>query len=302
MITGKLATAKPLMLVVNSICVLAVMAKGGELSAAKSGKFRVHRDIVYVQRESGPLLADVYQPGGKGPFPGVLVIYGGGWTFGDKSQMRYIASRLAESGYTAVSINYRRAPQHIFPSQLEDCRAAIKWLVDHAAEYKVDSNALAAYGYSAGGQLALLLAMQDRTNDGTPADVPRLFALVAGAAPCDFRDFPPQSPVLAYYLGGSRQSNQRQYELASPANFVSPEDPPTFLYHGLQDGLVDVSNSKSLEKLLKDAAVEVESYWIPSAGHLGAFVNREAMEKAIAFLEQHRPDSGLAAGSLVGSK
>ena len=133
--------------------------------------------------------------------------------------------RLVEHGYVACSIDYRLAPKHPFPAQIDDCKAAVRWLRCHAKEFKMDAARIGGYGYSAGGQLVALLGVTDR-NDGlegpdATADSPstRLQCVVAGGAPCDFRSMPADSIGLAYWLGGSRAEKPLAYQQASPLQF-----------------------------------------------------------------------------------
>src|SRR5262249_35028498 len=130
------------------------------------------------------------------PFPGMLVVHGGAWRVGSRAQLAWIASALADRGYTAVAISYRLAPSATFPAQLYDCQAAVRWMRSHASEYKIDPKHIGGFGYSAGGHLVALLGALDDNElkeDGLPADAPsaRLQVVLAGGAPCDFRDLPP---------------------------------------------------------------------------------------------------------------
>src|SRR4051794_20174400 len=100
------------------------------------------------------------------PRPGIVVIHGGGWIEGDKSSFVFRDRRapaniveFARQGFVAVSINYRLAQEAPFPAALEDCKAAVRWLRAHAKEYNLDRGHIGAYGNSAGGHLAMLLAM-----------------------------------------------------------------------------------------------------------------------------------------------
>jgi len=127
--------------------------------------YDVYRNLVYSEPQGHRLRADLYVPRGKGKFPGVVLIHGGGWRTGSKGHMVVHARRLAERGYVAMSINYRLAPRHKFPDQIHDCKAAVRWMRAHAEEYQVASERLAAYGYSAGGHLACLLGTTDH-DDG----------------------------------------------------------------------------------------------------------------------------------------
>src|SRR5215211_7666243 len=155
----------------------------------------VLRNQVFVERDSGPLAADVYRPQGAGPFPGMLVVHGGAWRMGARADFAVIAHRLAERGYTAVAVDYRLAPTYKFPAQIYDCQAAVRWMRSHATELKIDPARIGGFGYSAGGHLvALLGTLNDKElrEPGLPANAPsaRLQAVVAGGAPCDFRILP----------------------------------------------------------------------------------------------------------------
>jgi len=244
---------------------------------AAEPSYETIRSLVYAPREDEPLRADVYRPAGKGPFPGVLCVHGGAWTVGNKNQMAAIARQLAEAGYTAVTINYRLAPKYKFPAQIEDCRAALLWMRENARQYKIDPDRLGAWGYSAGGHLVALLG-----TSGTG-----LKAVVAGGAPCDFRNVPLDSQRLAFWLGGTRHELPKIYQAASPAEFVSADDPPMFFYHGQLDGVVPVEHPTEMAAELKRLGVTARLYVVPKAGHLGAFVDRSAVTEAVRFLDQH---------------
>ncbi len=271
-------TAIPAAVLAGCVAVSAAPALAAEPA------YETIRDLVYASRNDQPLRADVYRPTGQGPFPAVLCVHGGAWMFGSKSHVAGIARRLAEAGYTAVAVNYRLAPKHKFPAQLEDCRAALLWMRKDAKQHKIDPNRLAAWGYSAGGHLVALLGAS-----GTG-----LKAVVAGGAPCDFRQTPPDSPKFAFWLGGTRGRLPKVYRSASPANFVSPDDPPMFFYHGQRDSAVRLDQPTAMVAKLKRSGVTAKMYVIPDSGHLGAFFNRKALAEGIKFLDKHlvvsRPD------------
>ncbi len=142
----------------------------------------------YVERDSGPLSADVYMPhDGAGPFPGMLVVHGGAWRMGSRADLAAIARALAEHGYVAVAIDYRLAPHDKFPAQINDCQAAVRWMRSHASEFKIDPDRMGGFGYSAGGHLAALLGTlgdNDLREKGVPKGAPsaRLQVVLAGGA------------------------------------------------------------------------------------------------------------------------
>jgi acetyl esterase/lipase len=242
-----------------------------------SWNFQMIRDVIYKQEGDESLLADVYEPLGKGPFAGVLLVHGGAWISGNKTQLDGIAKFLASQHYAVVAINYRLAPKYKFPAQIEDCRDALKWMRDHAAEYKIDAKHLAGWGYSAGGHLVTLLGLT----------TPGLAAIVTGGTPCDFREMPPDNPYLSSWLGDTRRNKPEAYDAASPARFVSADDPPIFFYHGETDRLVPLAQPKALAAELTKAGVHAEMYTVAKAGHVGGMSDREAVFRGKKFLDQY---------------
>jgi acetyl esterase/lipase len=260
--------------------------------ASADEAYDVIPDQVYVERESGPLKADVYVPRCGGPFPAMLVVHGGAWASGTKAQLSGIAQGLAKLGYVAAAISYRLAPQDQFPAQVYDCQAAVRWLRANAAKYKADPDRIGGYGYSAGGHLVALLGAMDDDDfrePGVAADAPsaRLQVVVAGGAPCDFRMLPADSGRLAYWFGGTPAEKPDAYRDASPANYVTNDDPPMFFFHGVDDELVPLRSPRRMVEKLQQAGVPVEMVEIPGAGHIAAVVDRTAMSQAVAFVEKN---------------
>jgi acetyl esterase/lipase len=249
----------------------------GATPGLASWNFETIRDIVYKRNGDESLLADIYEPLGKGPFAGVLLVHGGAWISGNKTQLDGIAKFLAAQHYAVVAINYRLAPKYKFPAQIEDCRDALQWMRDHAAEYKIDAKHLAGWGYSAGGHLVTLLGLT----------TPGLAAIVAGGAPCDFREMPLDNPYLSSWLGDTRRKKPEAYDAASPAKFVSADAPPVFFYHGETDHLVPLAQPKALAAELTKAGVHAEMYTVAKAGHVGGLSDREAVLRGKKFLDQY---------------
>jgi acetyl esterase/lipase len=124
---------------------------GGELPGVKS-----LRDLEYARAGEKSLLLDLYLPEkSRHSLPLIIWIHGGAWTGGDKADCP--ARRLLQRGYAVASINYRLSNEAIFPAQIEDCKAAIRWLRAHAKQYGLDADHFGAWGSSAGGHLVALL-------------------------------------------------------------------------------------------------------------------------------------------------
>ncbi|MDG2382785.1 MAG: alpha/beta hydrolase [Pirellulaceae bacterium] len=241
----------------------------------------IERNVEYLRRETVQLLADIYQPTGDGPFSGVLMVHGGAWMSGNKSHVVQHAKRFMRRGYVVVAINYRLAPRHKFPAQLEDCRAALRWMRSNSEKYRIDPTEIAGFGYSAGGQLVCLLGLN-------PSEDHRecLQAIIAGGAPCEFRQIPESSKALAYWLGSTRRDRPDIYRNASPTSFVTSDDPPVFLFHGASDSLVRSSSSLDLYQRLQDKGVESKMHMVADSGHLKTFFDPESSNLAVEFLDE----------------
>ena len=115
----------------------------------------------------------------------------------------------------------------------------------------------------------------------------RLQCVVAGGAPCDFRALPARSPLLLYWLGGTRLDKPQLYEQASPVSFISKDDPPMFFFHGAVDNIVPLASPRQMSEQLTAAGCDAQMYVVPNAGHGAAFVDPQAGAQAIKFLDAH---------------
>lgn len=268
------------------------LALMGAALAAADDKPQRHADVVYASPGGADLLADVYVPSGEGPFPAVLVVHGGAWRSGGKTQMRFVAERLAAEGYVAVAIAYRLAPKHKFPAQVDDCLSAVRWMRDQAAQYKIDPQRVGVWGYSAGGHLAAMLGGLDSSagfagHEGAVHGATRVQAVVAGGAPCDFRPIEADNEQLVYWLGATRAQDASRYDRASPIVYASRDDPPVFFYHGEKDSTVEIKHPRAMAEALRGLGVPAEVHVVPEAEHIKAIFDRPAADEAIKFLNRH---------------
>ena len=251
----------------------------------------VHRNIAYVDSGDARHEADIYVPPGEGPFPGVLMIHGGAWMTGSKGHMLGHARTVVDAGYTVMSINYRLAPKHKFPAQVDDCKAAVRFMRDNAQKYKIDGKKIATYGYSAGGHLACLLGMTDAEDGLEGSDLAdeatdtRVQCVIAGGAPCEFRTMPKRVSALGYWLGGTREKVPENYRLASPTTFATADDPPVFFFHGEKDTLVPEISPKALMTALEAHDIKCQFHVVSGKGHIGAFLDRNSPKEAVKFLD-----------------
>lgn len=248
---------------------------------ARHCPIRAETDLVYGEVGGQKLFADIYRPDDDALRPGVLLIHGGAWSSGDKWNLSDHARELAQSGYVVFNVNYRLAPNSKYPAQIEDCRRAIQWMEQVAQQYHLDSSRLGVYGYSAGGHLAALLAVENRP------DLPTIKVAIVGGAPCDFSFIPANSRAIAHVMGGTRAQLPHVYRDASPITHASADDCPIFFFHGETDLIVPPATSRALCERLNALGVETCYYSVEKQGHLITFIHPDARREAIKFLDKH---------------
>jgi acetyl esterase/lipase len=227
-----------------------------------------YRTLIYSSPDGVNLTLNVY-PGQKpGLRPCVLVIHGGSWSGGDSRQLPELNSRLADDGYTVVSINYRLAPRYRNPAPVEDVAAALSYIRARARQLSIDTSSFVLLGRSAGAQVALLAAytLHDPGIKGVidfygPADMVWGYSVPANPLVMDSRR------VMSDYLGGSYEAVPQHYVNSSPIAFVSRGSVPTLLIHGQQDVLVAYGHSTRLNKKLADSNVMHYLVTLPWATH-----------------------------------
>jgi acetyl esterase/lipase len=248
-----------------------------------SHDYRIVRGLVYTPPGWPQALAgDLYLPERRDAAPVVLVVHGGSWSSGSRTSLdaTRIARHLAAQGYAAFSVDYRLAPAALYPAPLEDLPLAVAWLRAHAAEYRLDGDALGAWGYSAGAHLVALL--------GTQANAQlRLRAVVAGGIPADLTRWP-DSPLVKKFLGRNAREDFALSAAASPINHIDDRTAPFFLYHGARDSLVEPEQPRLFAAALRTRGIPVELYYRRYAGHLlTAALPGKALDKGTAFLAAH---------------
>jgi acetyl esterase/lipase len=227
---------------------------------------------------------DLFLPADNGQArPVVLLLHGGAWQRGDKSSMSGLGRALAERGYAAFAINYRFAPGSTYPAQLQDMQEALRFLQQNAGKYRLDMNRLATWGYSAGGHLATLLAVQPIS------DLPPVRVAIAGAPPSDLAA--PESrdaSSVKIFMGGSYSQLPALYEQASPRRQVRAGMAPVFLYHGTADTTVPPVQTQNFETSLKAAGVPVQVKWLQGLTHSQASgATTQYRPLALDFLDKH---------------
>ncbi len=238
---------------------------------------RVERDLVYGKGGDTDLKLDLAMPkDGDGPFPVVVCLHGGGWTRGERGDLRATIENLARRGYVAVSVDYRLAPKDRFPAQIEDCKAAVRWLRANAKEYKINPDRIGVVGFSSGAHLACLLGVTRKDDGfegqgGNADESSAVQAVVSFFGPTDLtqegfgKDVEKEN--LLPLLGGTRAEKRDEYRKASPVTYAGKHAPPFLFFHGGNDHIVPLKQSELLADRLKEAGVSAELVALEKEGH-----------------------------------
>lgn len=289
---------------VASIVTASGQPGGPEMSRMRSSTLTLARDIEYVPGGHERQKLDLYLPdandtqsASKAPRPLIIRVHGGAWRSGSKD--RTPAARFVEEGYVVASINYRLSQHAIFPAQIQDCKAAVRWLRANAGKYGYDPNRFGVWGTSAGGHLVAMLGTAGDVNEfdvGSNAGVSsRVQAVGDFFGPTDLTTMSsfwstmnhdaPDSPE-SLLIGGPVQENKDKARRANPITYISKDDPPFLIVHGDKDPLVPRNQSEILCKALKDAGVAVTFYTVPGGGH-GGFQDPNVNPLVSDFFRKH---------------
>lgn len=261
----------------------------------------VSKDIAYVEGGHQRQKLDLYIPetaSAENPVPLVIWVHGGGWKGGNKNSINRNVGSLLERGFAVASINYRLSGHAIFPAQIHDAKAAVRYLRKNAAKHGLDANKFGAWGSSAGGHLVALL--------GTSGDVKELEGTVGVTgvssrvqAVCDWYgpiqllkmneqagehsalDHDAFDSPESLLIGGLIQENKDKTRKADPFQYVTSDDPPFLIMHGDNDRLVPVGQSKTFHSRLQEMKVPSELVIVKGAGH--GFPREESNMQPIEF-------------------
>ncbi len=253
--------------------------------------------IVYKKDDGKELALDAHIPEGKGPFPGLVLLHGGGWRKGDRSAVTDRCIFYASQGFCCFAVGYRLSPDHQFPAHIHDVKAAIRWVRDRAAQLNVHPGRLGVMGFSAGAHLACLAGVTDEKDGLEGPDAPygvstRVQAVVSYFGPTDMREMIKSSSVdipvvLHEFMGGSPGEVPEAYEKASPIVFVTPDDPPFLFVHGKEDAVVPFAQSVMMAEALKKVGVFADVIGIEGGGHGALPWEGEVRPKVLEFLKKH---------------
>jgi acetyl esterase/lipase len=269
---------------------------------------KMEKDIAYIEGGDEAQKLDIYLPEipSEKPRPLIVHIHGGGWRAGSKFPCPVMG--LVLKGYAVASVEYRFSQKAVFPAQIQDCQAAIRWLRAHAKQYHFDTERLGVIGGSAGGHLSALVG----TSGGKKAFPPigghadqsdRVQAVCDIFGPADFTTVMQQAAedknvknIFAFntpsdpYSGliGAKLDDKAKADAVSPVHYVSKDVPPFLILHGTHDTLVPYAQSVQLEASLKAQGVPVWLQTLPGAGHGGPLFSKPAvLQLTQNFFDKH---------------
>lgn len=285
--------------------------QGGMAGADTSSIETKYLDLPYADASASQKL-DIYLPNtGSGPFPVIVSIHGGAFLMGDKAdgQLTPMLAGL-DRGYAVVSINYRLSPEAKFPAQVNDVKAAIRFIRANAAEYNLDPGKIAAWGGSAGGYLAAMLGTTGGVTDledmsmGNSDQSSSVQAVVDWFGPISFLAMDEQytasgtgpanhnaadSPE-SQLLGSALTEVPELVQASDPTTYITADDPPFLIEHGTEDANVPVEQSISFADALTKVlgAENVTLKLLEGAGHADPqFTTTENVNLVLDWLDAH---------------
>jgi acetyl esterase/lipase len=290
-------TASALLVLWSGLLISVSSAQERQLTGVASQPTKgvlVYKDLSYVLNGQELQKLDLYVPeSSETPLPLIVWIHGGGWKGGSKDYCPPLV--WSRKGYAVASVNYRLSQVAKFPAQIEDCKAAVRWLRDHAKKYRIDPDHVAAWGGSAGGHLASLVGTAGDVaewEEGHQASSSQVQAVIDWYGRADLtpvsKDSTYANSPSASLLGGSGSGVAELAREASPIWHVSQDDPPFLIMHGDMDKVVPVQQSRAFAEALRKAGVKVNLVVLKGAGHGGSdFLQPEQVSVIDAFLNRY---------------
>ncbi|MDD2710876.1 MAG: alpha/beta hydrolase [Verrucomicrobiae bacterium] len=256
-----------------------------------------HRNIQTNPKIDERGLVNIYLPEGRGPFPFVMGIHGGGWCAGDRNSYHHFWPRIKRAGFAFVLGSYRISQEDHYPAAYRDLMHLLKWLGRHGHEYQLNPDRCGLLGGSAGGHLVMLLAAKG-TREGTGSCKIR-----AAVDYCGIMDLAAQferdnarGQVITFaFIGGNPTRKPSACRDASPIHQIHAKMPPVWMAHGTKDPIVPIGQSRRMAAKLRAAGHH--PVYLEAKGRLHTLVKDDAAPKAkveflfekqmIGFLKKH---------------
>jgi len=270
--------------------------------STSTADIQIIKDVEYAKVDDKSLLLDIYSPkiiSGTKKLPVILWIHGNRWRSGTKEQCP-VSQSLPVEGFIVISINYRLSGEALFPAQIYDIKAAVRWIKANAGKYNFDADKVIAMGNSAGGHLVAML--------GTTGDVKELEGTVGGNleyssrvssvvdlfGPTNFITMQSECKIKGcsmlpteQLLGCKVLQCPDKARQASPITYVTDDDPPFLILHGDKDPLIPPAQSAELNNKLKSAGVDSNLIVAKGFGHDTKMIETYFSD-ILKFLTAHR--------------
>lgn len=272
-----------MLVLVGSVFAVVSIAATLEASVEPTPAITVHEGLVFA--DPGEKLAlDLFLPASTDEaVPCVMVIQGGGFSPQDGKRFRSFAEYLAEHGFAAATIAYRGRPKHTYKDTMADVRSAVRYVRSVSGEYGIDPDRIGAMGRSAGGTLAVLLAVMDEPEDGgseAPTQSSRIQAAAGFAGVYDFvarftdaeqialqPRHETKSDTNGEWIGEDFSADSAAWRDASAINHVGAADPPVLFIHCKDDSTVPWPQSQQMYEKMRAARIDAEIEIYKTGGH-----------------------------------
>lgn len=267
----------------------------------------IEKAITYGHAGEEELKLDLARPEGDGPFPAIVFIHGGGWAYGHRKAYEDRIEEAAGRGYVAITVSYRlmkfdqenketTTAEPIFPAQVHDVKAAVRWLRANARQYHVNPDKIGVTGQSAGGHLSLMVGLTDEKSglegsNGNEGVSSRVQAVVNEFGPTEMVECFDESSVswiFRLFMGGSPDDFPETYRISSPVTYVSQDDPPVLTLQGDLDKLVPVTQATLLDEKMKEAGAPHTLVILKGQGHGFKGEDRDRASRELwSFFDKH---------------
>lgn len=259
-------------------------------------------NVVYAKYGKRELHLDLFSPRekGSGPFPGVIMIHGGGWRFGNRQMEWPMALHVANHGYVTATVEYRLSGEALYPAGVHDLKCAIRWMRAHATEYNIDPDKIGVYGCSAGGELAAFLGTTGdmkrfEGNGGYAGHSSSVQAVIDVDGVLDFtnpaesaKDDDPKKPSAGKsWFGASYKENPDLWKDASPINYIDNKTAPILFvnsslerYHAGRDQGIAKMNTLGIYSEVHTIPDTPHPFWLfhpwfdEAAGYIVTFLDK----------------------------
>ncbi len=264
------------------------------MAIPESGRVSIEEGVVFGTGGGRELRCDIYTPpGAPKNAPSVLLVHGGGWSSGDRSQLRGYGILLGRQGFVCVASEYRLSGEAPWPAQIHDVKAALRWMRANHERLGIDPQRIAISGNSAGGHLVLMMGGTPNVPEfegdgGNPGVDTSVAAVLSFYPPTDFGDAAKLSTAVAALMGPNASADAVRG--ASPVTWANKDFPPTAFFHGTKDELVAANESLKMYRRLIEAGASAELHIYadePHAFDSAPLLGRQCADIMALFLKRY---------------